>query len=102
MLDRQVQYFIESESCVSGTKSTRQRNNTGFGVGLRTVGVRVTCRGNGDSPLKAKVSDSVDSSDVNAQGVGHEMENVKEEEHGTEEDELIWWSWNGKLVGFSD
>lgn len=25
-----------------------------------------------------------------------------EEQDRTEDDEMIWWSWDGKLVGFSD
>ena len=95
MLDHQVQCFLESESCPSGTNSTRSRNNAVFGVGLHTWGIRVKCqRGNEFAELKP-----LDKIDL----INKDVEDKEDEnENENEEDELIWWSWDGKLVGFTD
>lgn len=99
MLDRQVQHFLESESCPSGIKIERPQNRSGFGVGLRTVGVRVTCRGERAEPFETKSSKEVNSNNNERREDNNEH---GEEECGNERDELIWWSWDGKLVGFLD
>jgi len=64
---------LAGEGGVGGGRKRRMN-----GKGKRMEGVWVRCRG----------SDT-------GQGEGGD-----EEEH--EDDEMIWWSWDGKLVGFSD
>jgi len=58
------------------------RGKSSFGAGVRTVGIRVNCRNSVTVEDHHSVSRRVDEQD--------------------ELDELIWWSWDGKLVGFSD
>lgn len=93
MLDRHVQRFLESESCDSGTRTTKSGHHAGFGLGLPTLGVRVKCRG--------EKSAEVTPSDTNPSR-NKELEDEEDEGESEEDDELIWWSWDGKLVGFTE
>ncbi|KAF8580524.1 hypothetical protein K439DRAFT_298359 [Ramaria rubella] len=86
MLDRQVRSFLDSEPCSGGGNKTVR----GFGVGCRTVGVRVKCRSEGVREV----------AEMNlSRNTKQDSDNEEIEDEG---DELIWWSWDRKLVGFSD
>ena len=54
--------------------------NKGLRLGVKTEGVWVTCRSG------------------STEDVGIDYDKVKL----VEDDEMIWWEWDGKIVGFSD
>jgi hypothetical protein len=68
-------------------KARRRRGATG---GIRTEGVLITCHqtspDNMGSPSHAHPAASLATAVTEAR----------------EEDELIWWAWDGKLIGFAD
>lgn len=78
-LDGMLQAFLD-EACARDAAKTGKK---GLSKGVKTEGVWVGCRGSG-------VSDSVRI------GEGAEGEEIEEE------DEMIWWVWDGKIVGFAD
>jgi hypothetical protein len=93
-----VQCFLESESCPDDTKTKKHAK---FGVGLRTVGVRVKCQGE-KQDAAVKQSRVNQSDEVPRDNESDEDEDESQSETKNEEDELIWWSWDGKLTGFTD
>jgi hypothetical protein len=98
MLDRQVQRFLDSESSGSSGGKDKARRKGAFGAGLRTVGVRVRCR-RGDA--ESGEGERCEGEKLNS-GESEADEGDSEEEDDDGNDEMIWWSWDGKLVGFSD
>lgn len=78
-LSRDMNQVLRGFDDPPGSDDSRNGNRK---VQLRTDYVRVQCK------------DSVNSINV--------VVNDSENEGEDEEDELIWWSWDGKLEGFSD
>lgn len=81
-----VHLIASDGGTTKNNKSNKAKKSSGaFGSNVPTVGLRVVCQ----SALA-----SVDYDDENID---------KNDDADVEElDELIWWSWDGKLVGFSD
>lgn len=76
-LEATVSEFLE-QSGFGDTASTKNvTNHTKKGKALE--GVWITCRG------------GIDSSHA-----------THDEQYEEEDDEMIWWSWDGKIVGFAD
>ena len=90
MLDRQVQSFIHSDCPSQNKKSSFGRSKGSLGAGVKTLGIKVKCR----SSLGDEVLENFDE-------VEEDVESEEENEED-EDNELIWWSWDGKLIGFSD
>lgn len=65
----------QSEDATSAVPKKTQR------LGVKTEGVWVT-RANGGTPTTSQIKEK--------------------DESVHEDDEMIWWVWNGKIVGFSD
>lgn len=61
--------------------------------GVKTDGVRVCCAG---------VEEEGKGSDVGAGGDDVEVGGDADADAANEEDELMWWCWDGKLEGLSD
>ncbi|KAF8522431.1 hypothetical protein BU17DRAFT_64361 [Hysterangium stoloniferum] len=83
MFDRQVEAFLKSEGQLGNESVPSTRRGAGFGSGVRTIGLRVKCQ-----------------SKVNVELSGNDGEGERSDEEGL--DDAIWWSWDGKLVGFSE
>ncbi|GJJ08002.1 hypothetical protein Clacol_010540 [Clathrus columnatus] len=78
-------------------KKNRINKSGAFGSGVPTVGFRIVCQ------TTTKEEHSDDDGENNDDKDIDNDENDPEEDDGVEElDELIWWSWDGRLVGFSD
>lgn len=92
MLDRHVQRFLDSEACSASGEKTSSKG--GFGVGLKTVGVRVQCRKGGEEIGEEKGFKE-------REGV-EEGDGVDSDERDENNGDMIWWSWDGKLTGFLD
>ena len=81
---------------LAGKKMETKRKGPG---GVKTDYVRVCSRASSDtkrnaahvdeSPVRNDGGEDGDASDEGDEGAGHE-------------DEMIWWSWDGKLEGFTD
>ena len=61
---------------------------------MRTEGVWVGCRGGSTFERAQRTADQA-GKDEQGEGVGVEAEIE-------EDDEEIWWAWDGKIVGFAD
>jgi len=72
MMESALEEFLEESGVQRGDQDGRK---TGKGNKKRVEGVWVVCREAGGSEVDEPVN---------------------------EDDEMIWWSWEGKLVGFSD
>ncbi|KZT13258.1 uncharacterized protein LAESUDRAFT_719602 [Laetiporus sulphureus 93-53] len=82
-LEGMLQTFLEEARCMEGS---RQDKRSGARKGVKTEGVWVSCRGGEINPdVKLNV-----------------RENQDEEDEDEEEDEMIWWAWDGKIIGFAD
>lgn len=85
-LDKTLRDFVVDSGLGGGDDASTAGNGKprrrGAGTGVKTEGVLVTCQTGPDEslrkadPLRSEVSE--------------------------EEDEPIWWSWNGKLTGFAE
>ena len=64
-------------------------------VAVRTEGVWIACQGSkGGADWGVATSENAsDDEDENGEEEGAEED---------EDDEMIWWAWDGKIVGFSD
>jgi len=77
-MDGMLGEFLADSRLRNGEKRTKKKK------GGRVEGVWLRCRGSGS-------------------GVDEEFrEDERDDGEEDEEDEMIWWSWDGKLVGFSD
>lgn len=87
-MDGVLNEFLEESGLRVGERGNRRRKG-------RVEGVWIRCRGS-----------SFDADDGQGGG-GKEVANDREDEGEVElvedeEDDMIWWSWDGKIVGFSD
>ena len=78
-MDGMLEDFLDDSGLQDGERRTQKKRKGG-----RVEGVWIRCRG------------SVSGVD---EETGEEERDAGEED---EEDEMIWWSWDGKIVGFSD
>jgi hypothetical protein len=86
-MDGMLNEFLEESGLRTGERGNRRKKG-------RVEGVWICCRGS-----------SFDADDMRgrAREVADDREDEGEEELiEDEEDEMIWWSWDGKIVGFSD
>jgi hypothetical protein len=91
-MDGALLEFMESSGFQSRHGNGRRRGNVN-GSGKRKVeGIWVRCRGSG-GVRDDEIWEERDGSESGERNSGGEED---------EEDEMIWWSWDGKLVGFSD
>ncbi|EMD41125.1 hypothetical protein CERSUDRAFT_121676 [Gelatoporia subvermispora B] len=90
-LDGVLDAFMAESGCSrarTANKSKTSKANT------RAEGVWIACRGSkGGADWCA---------DVSEEGCEDDGEDGEDEEVEDEEDEMIWWVWDGKIVGFSD
>ncbi|KAI0092888.1 hypothetical protein BDY19DRAFT_990564 [Irpex rosettiformis] len=78
-LETTLQTFVSDATCDSTADVSAKAKKRTFGI--KTEGVWISCRASSGAK-------------ENADGMtGTSLE---------EEDEMIWWQWNGKVVGFSD
>lgn len=77
-MDTALDDFFEDSGMDTVTPSERRKKRK---KGARSEGVWIRCRN--AAPI-SEVKDEADDATLD------------------EEDEMIWWSWDGKLVGFSD
>lgn len=66
------------------------KSSMAFGSNAPTVGLRVVCQ-------SASTSEEKQDDDDDGQEAANDDSGEEEEL-----DELIWWSWDGKLIGFLD
>ena len=64
--------------------------------GIRTEGVWISCREPSTTPTRTEEKVGNDETVKAIGGGGGGPCELKEE------DEMIWWQWDGKIVGFSD
>ncbi|KAH9887725.1 hypothetical protein C8Q73DRAFT_668726 [Cubamyces lactineus] len=91
-LTRSLDAVLDSFLVEAGAVGSPDGKTAKKSRGVRTEGAWIGCRGGSAfaaaSADRARPSDHVDGS--------------AGAEDGTEEDEEIWWAWEGKIVGFAD
>ena len=53
-------------------------------------------------PKKRRAGPEVEGVWVGCRGAANNEVRVGESDNADERDEMIWWSWDGKIVGFAD
>lgn len=81
-LENTLETFLK-DSVVHESEETLNQKKRVPRVGIKTEGVWVGC--------KTRASEPTSTSQTKEDG-----------ESSSEEDEMIWWVWDGKIVGFSD
>ncbi|CDO76352.1 hypothetical protein BN946_scf185011.g16 [Trametes cinnabarina] len=93
-LARTLDGVLDAFLANAGALGPNQGNGNGKKArGVRTEGAWIGCRGG--SAFAAKRANR-SAADV------HQSSGVGETADGDEEDEEIWWAWEGKIVGFAD
>ncbi|KZT12933.1 uncharacterized protein LAESUDRAFT_767125 [Laetiporus sulphureus 93-53] len=82
-LEVMLQTFLEEASCVEGSHEDKRAKAR---KGMKAKGIWISCRGGEVNPdIKLNV-----------------RENQDEEDEDDDKDEMIWWAWDGKIIGFTD
>ncbi|TBU48809.1 hypothetical protein BD309DRAFT_883840 [Dichomitus squalens] len=89
-LDGVLASFLEDAGALPVPPAARPKSKS---KGVRTEGAWIGCRGGSAYAAKAQISSSV--------GYGADAEDSTLG-GADEEDEEIWWAWEGKIVGFAD
>lgn len=79
-------HLLDAGACGAGDAGTKKKTR-----GVKTEGAWIGCRGG--SAFAAEQARKA------AEGA---KEQEQESETGDEEDEEIWWAWDGKIIGFAD
>lgn len=98
-MDRVLEDFLADSGLVDAGGSVEETPITSAksrrtAKGVLTQGVWVGCRGSDPRRVIEATSDGKACDDSHCTG-----DDDQDEE---DEDELLWWSWNDKLVGFND
>ena len=99
-MDGVLREFLEESGFRSAGEGGREKrmNGKAKGKGKSMDGVWVRCRPSGtDDKNPGEVGCEGDE-----KGTGECGDTEDEENEQHEEDEMIWWCWDGKIVGFSD
>ncbi|OCH93255.1 hypothetical protein OBBRIDRAFT_725243 [Obba rivulosa] len=93
-LDGVLDAFMADSACPCERTANKTKASR---TGVRTEGVWIACRGSkGGADWGSTAPDEENGDESGDEGVdGKDGED-------SEEDEMIWWVWDGKIVGFSD